>query len=335
MNGNNLKIAVRDGRYFISDDIIISEEQFQFLKSLDGSNTAGKSNIFRDFARKWTDGVVPYEISSGFPNTARIISAINHFSSDTGVKLVPRTNQQDYIKFVRHASESSSYVGRVGGGQIINIADWANHGVVMHEIAHAVGVFHEHQRPDRDAYIWVDPSVHNDVNYQIKNFSEARTFGPMDFNSIMMYSSNSYMRLHSGEGWYSQREQFTTSDRIGLYYLYQPLTFSYGQLENVIEQNTNGSQDIYHVQLSSKVNFHRNSSLNSNPGISYDITVAAHFKQINPSNPNGSTYVEYYTFNSITGGTIYWESRTDTHQGYMQPGHNEVYLEKVIVSNPQ
>ena len=52
----------------------------------------------------------------------------------------------------------SSYVGRIGGRQTISVgnADGSiicRHGNIVHEIAHSVGFFHEHSRPDRDDYV--------------------------------------------------------------------------------------------------------------------------------------------------------------------------------------
>lgn len=54
----------------------------------------------------------------------------------------------------------SSYVGRIGGRQTISIGNsdgsiTCKHGNIVHEIAHALGFFHEHSRPDRDEYVSV------------------------------------------------------------------------------------------------------------------------------------------------------------------------------------
>ncbi len=51
----------------------------------------------------------------------------------------------------------SSHVGRQRGPQNISIAPACEHkGVVMHELFHALGRWHEHSRADRDNYIKVN-----------------------------------------------------------------------------------------------------------------------------------------------------------------------------------
>lgn len=59
----------------------------------------------------------------------------------------------------------SSYVGRLGGKQTISVGSpdqtdplnrvVCKHGNIVHEIAHSLGFFHEHSRPDRDQYVSV------------------------------------------------------------------------------------------------------------------------------------------------------------------------------------
>lgn len=51
----------------------------------------------------------------------------------------------------------NSYLGMrmTSGSQDVNVADRCSLGGVQHELIHALGFEHEHQRPDRDKYIRV------------------------------------------------------------------------------------------------------------------------------------------------------------------------------------
>lgn len=72
------------------------------------------------------------------------------------MKFWPRSSQPNYIHFVTIAGDVNySYIGKIGGKQEIQISETGYLGNIIHEIGHALGLFHEHSRPDRDNYIRV------------------------------------------------------------------------------------------------------------------------------------------------------------------------------------
>ena len=108
----------------------------------------------------------------------------------------PRTHSDyPYINFraVEPKDTSSSYVGKKGGKQDINPADFAfwQPGVIEHEICHALGLLHEMCRYDRDDYVIIKTSNLTDIgkaNFQ-KRTENYSIRGNYDFQSIMGYSS--------------------------------------------------------------------------------------------------------------------------------------------------
>ncbi|XP_064597937.1 zinc metalloproteinase nas-36-like [Liolophura sinensis] len=76
----------------------------------------------------------------------------------TCLRFTPRTTtQRNYIRFV-NGSGCNSRVGMVFGGQVINLkkSGCRQMSTYIHEIGHAIGLRHEHQRPDRDNFITIN-----------------------------------------------------------------------------------------------------------------------------------------------------------------------------------
>src|SRR5262245_1736486 len=101
----------------------------------------------------WPEGIVPYLVQPGLPCLQQVEEAIKLWNSlEIPVKLAPRGERDDdYVMFVE-AAHCSSRKGRGGGRQEIRLSPQCRVGVVLHEIGHAVGLAHEHNRRDRDRY---------------------------------------------------------------------------------------------------------------------------------------------------------------------------------------
>jgi hypothetical protein len=182
-------------------------------------------------SKLWANATIPYTIVSNLPKRNRVTDAIAHWHAKTKVRLVPRTNQRDYVTFTTGSGCSSS-VGRVGGRQYIRLASGCSTGNVVHEIGHAAGVWHEQARADRDQNVrvlWNNIQSGSEHNFQtyLERGNQGRDVGEYDVLSIMHYGSTAFSRNGrptitrlDGSTFQAQRSALTAKDIAGIAILY-------------------------------------------------------------------------------------------------------------------
>ena len=147
-----------------------------------------------DKDKLWPGGIVPYvidpELSHPFALDA-IDNAIRHWNENTVIQLVERTDQPNWVRFTpTEKGPCKASVGMRGGEQEILLRQkLCGVGAVVHEIGHAVGLWHEQQRNDRDPHVWVrnSPLDPNRIHSQKKG-KLGLDIGPYDYGSAMYYS---------------------------------------------------------------------------------------------------------------------------------------------------
>ena len=87
-------------------------------------------------------------------------------------------------------------VGRRGGRQDITLTNQCQVGNIIHELGHAVGLWHEQSREDRDTFIRI--VFANILQGMEHNFSQhindGDDIGPYDYGSIMHYPTFAFSK---------------------------------------------------------------------------------------------------------------------------------------------
>ncbi|GFQ93568.1 astacin, partial [Trichonephila clavata] len=150
----------------------------------------------------WENKKIPYVIDRSILRQyiGKIDMAINQFNKLTCLKFEPRTNEKDYIKFDNSTTDPGcwSWVGRIGGVQEVNIGDGCQYvGSIVHEIGHAIGFWHEHQRHDRSNHVIIYEK--NVTTGLFNNFKKTQArdeiiYNKFDYNSIMIYGNYAFSK---------------------------------------------------------------------------------------------------------------------------------------------
>ncbi|XP_055332143.1 astacin-like [Paramacrobiotus metropolitanus] len=147
----------------------------------------------------WRNGVVPFTIAQGYSSQQQstIVKALNDIMSKTCIKFVRRTNERDYVTFINGNQGCSSYIARVGGQQLVQLANGCiQHGIVQHETIHLLGFDHEQNRRDRDNFVTIvfsNIDRRMEHNFQ-KNVDSDSLNLAYDYGSLMHYDRTAFAK---------------------------------------------------------------------------------------------------------------------------------------------
>lgn len=151
----------------------------------------------------WRNRRIPFVLPEGFPYRSELEISISDWKK-AGISWEPKADSdKDYVNFVIEPRGGPniktacgvSYMGKIGGVQNLWLRSKETIGncqslmtkVVIHEMGHAMGFLHEHQRSDRDKFIKFSFDTSNDSNLSVITSSINHT--TFDVASIMIYSS--------------------------------------------------------------------------------------------------------------------------------------------------
>ncbi len=176
-------LAVWDGDIILGTPEELSPASGPMLAGARDSQT--KLSSVSDKQELWPRGVIPYTIDPNLTNP-HVPEAIRHWEENTPIRLIERTDQTRWVRF-RPSGGRGLCLAILGNFSYelrwsdIYLGDNCGLGVVIHEIGHVVGLWHEQQRNDRGRHIWVAPVSGGPSG------ARGLDSGPYDYGSVMHY----------------------------------------------------------------------------------------------------------------------------------------------------
>jgi hypothetical protein len=191
-----VKYSAVDGQAIFEGDIVLGSvaEMDQIKKQVENpAPDVAASVIITGNQFRWPDGVVIFRIDSSLPNQQRVTDAIQHWEANTNIRFRQRTTEANFVTFVPGGG-CSSQIGMRGGEQFITLGASCSTGNAIHEIGHAVALWHEQSREDRDNFVTINrPNIQAGLEHNFdQHITDGDDIGPYDYGSIMHYPRNAF-----------------------------------------------------------------------------------------------------------------------------------------------
>uniref|UniRef100_A0A0N4ZBZ7 Metalloendopeptidase n=1 Tax=Parastrongyloides trichosuri TaxID=131310 RepID=A0A0N4ZBZ7_PARTI len=184
-------------------DIMLTEAQRRRIDLPRNASRKLRAHFRREaITMPWINAVVPYTLSPkfGLMEKMTIQKAMRKIEKVSCFKFKQRSLEIDYLTILP-LDGCYSYVGRIGGAQDLSLSRGCMYEfIIIHELLHAIGFEHEHQRFDRDNFIQIvykniEPSQYH--NFDKVNIHEVTTFNyKYDLKSIMHYDETAFGKVN-------------------------------------------------------------------------------------------------------------------------------------------
>jgi len=149
--------------------------------------------------RKWTNGVVPFDLSAMSESAkSKIRAALKVLQTSVGscIELKERTTERNYIS-VKNLGGCYSNVGMIGGRQTLSLNERGclRSGTIQHEFIHALGFMHEQCRSDRDNYLTINyDNIRSGVTHNFRKLKSNNQGLPYEYGSVMHYGKYAFSK---------------------------------------------------------------------------------------------------------------------------------------------
>lgn len=168
------KSGIPEGYTLIEGDILVRTSELQAL---------GPDGVWN--TQFWPNGVVPFDFDGNVnaANQQHALNAMRFWEAVANVDFRVRNGEADFIH-IQDATGNQSAVGRQGGQQDVDIFNWDWEFIIAHELGHALGMWHEQSRPDRNTYITVNTANIARADQHNFNISSGADVYPHDYGIV-------------------------------------------------------------------------------------------------------------------------------------------------------
>lgn len=305
--------VLREGDYYRSDDMVF---KYDYVNAIRGTGDRGLTGL-SSIDSYWPNRTVYYAFDPSVNSSHRQIylDIMQELSDSSGVVFRPRTSSTtNYILFRQVLSGSSaSAVGMQGGEQPITIViPFSNPTLIHHEIFHALGFYHEHQRSDRDSFVYVNyDNIKDDYKHNFDTLSGVK-IGPYDISSIMQYGSFSdnpnavyntsvaMMTAIDGSFLPSVHLNLSSGDVQALRAIYGPPFHRLENVTTVYQDGVAGSQEIYDAYTETYLRFYDDVTCTKRTELTFPREIRIRSFQVSCSPESNGIVTSTESFQTIT-----------------------------------
>ncbi|WP_143309101.1 M12 family metallopeptidase [Chitinophaga vietnamensis] len=191
LGGRPVTYSLINGEAVFQGDILLP------ATAIRNTPVATEGTGFETASRHWPNDTLVYSLDASLNQQQKtdVARAMNMWSDSTNVRFREKRSGETAYVLIRNSSGNSATLGYTGRLQYVNIARSQEVGRYAHELGHALGLFHEHTRKDRDQYVTINFDniqsgyEHNYDIYSGYDTTQGFEVDTLDFGSVMMYGS--------------------------------------------------------------------------------------------------------------------------------------------------